>query len=35
MPEHDPTLTDRLAARKRARAAEQVSRDEAVRVVER
>jgi hypothetical protein len=35
MPEHDPTRTDRLAACQRARAAEQVSRDEAVRVVER
>jgi hypothetical protein len=35
MPEHDPTRTDRLAAYQRARSAEQVSRDEAVRVVER
>ena len=34
MPEHDPTRTDRLAAYQRARAAEQVSRDEAMRVVE-
>ena len=35
MPEHHPTRTDRLAAYQRARSAEQVSRDEAVRVVER
>jgi hypothetical protein len=35
MPDHDPTRTDRLAAYQRAHAAEQVSRDEAMRVVER
>jgi hypothetical protein len=35
MPDHDPTRTDRLAAYKRAHAAEQAAHDDAVRIVDR
>jgi hypothetical protein len=35
MPEHEPTRTDRLAAHRRARAADQAAHQEAVRVIER